>query len=84
MYVLTRENLIGVDVPKTDVPYSQSGFVPENTTVLFIFPDSFGVAIDLDFEKNFTSAVILKNADEQIAKEYGFQFHKITKDIIDR
>lgn len=73
IFVITRENLIGVDVPKTDVPYSQSGFIPENTTVLFVFPDSFGVAIDLDFEKNFTSAVIIKDASEETAKQYGFK-----------
>lgn len=73
IFLMTREKLIGVDVPKTDEPYSDSSFIPEASTVLFVFPDSFGLAIELDFEKKFTSAVIIKDPSEHLAEKYGFK-----------
>ncbi|MEE0945509.1 MAG: hypothetical protein U0M42_01615 [Acutalibacteraceae bacterium] len=72
IFLMTREELIGVDVPKTDQPYSENGFVPESACVLFVFPDSYGAVIELDFEKRFSSAVIIKEPSEHKAYEYGF------------
>lgn len=72
-YTVTRGNLLGVDVPKTDVPYSNEGFVPENRTVLFTFPDNYSVAIDLQFDKKFVNAMILPDAKKETAEIYGFK-----------
>lgn len=71
-FVLSRENLIGADVPKTDVPYESASFVPPDTTVLFTFPDGYGAVIELNFSENFIRALLLKDASKQSVKDYGF------------
>lgn len=77
LFSFTRENLIGVDVPKTDEPYSKDGYLPENTTVLFVFPDNFGAIVELDFSKEFINALIIKDPSKQRAKIYGFNIDHI-------
>lgn len=72
LYVFTRENLIGADVPKTDEPYDGSPFIPEDTTVLFSFPDGYSAVINLEFSKKFVSAVIIKGNSYKTAENYGF------------
>ena len=72
-FIVTRENLIGANVPKKDVPYNENGFVPQNATVLFTFPDGYGAALELDFSKNFINAAILSDPSERKAQQYGFE-----------
>ncbi len=71
-FIATRENLMGADVPKTDVPYDNGDFVPPDTTLLFSFPDGYGAVIKLSFSEKFITALILKDATEQTAQKYGF------------
>lgn len=72
-YTATRGSLLGVDVPKTDVPYSNEGFVPQNRTVLFTFPDNYSVALDLQFDKKFVNAMVLPDTKKETAEIYGFK-----------
>ncbi|MBE6729521.1 MAG: hypothetical protein E7568_04745 [Ruminococcaceae bacterium] len=72
LFLFSRENLTGVDVPKTDEPYGKT-FLPSNTVVLFTFPDACGVAISLDFENSKTVAAVLKTPDKEAALDFGFE-----------
>jgi hypothetical protein len=71
LFVFTRENLMGADVPKTDVPYD-ANFIPNNTTLLLTFPDNYGAVIEFKFKEKFINALILKDATKESVKEYGF------------
>ncbi len=71
-FLFTRDELLGVDVPKTDVPYFDGKFVPADSTVLFIFEDGSGAAVELLFEEQFIKILLLSSATLDEAAKYGF------------
>lgn len=72
IFYFSKQNLLGVDVPKSDVPYIDGRFIPNDSTVLFIFEDGSGAAVQLLFEKRITNVLLLKTADEKTAEAFGY------------
>lgn len=72
IFVFSRENLTGVDVPKTDEPYLDGKFLPENSTVMFSFPDNYGTVIELDFKEKRINAIIIEDPGLKRAQQFGF------------
>ncbi len=72
-FIFSRKVLLGVDVPKTDVPYVDGKYLPSDTTILFTFADSSSVAIELLFSKSFTNILILNSNDSEDYLSYGYQ-----------
>lgn len=80
-FFLTRQELLGVDVPKTDVPYIDGKYVPADSTVLVIFENGGGAAIEILFGKQFINAVLLSDATVEEAEKYGFHItHTVSCD----
>lgn len=71
-FFLTREELLGVDVPKTDVPYIDGRYVPADSTVIFRFEDGSGAAVEILFEKKFINILLLSDANEEQAAIFGY------------
>lgn len=71
-FLFSRKVLLGVDAPKSDVPYVDGRHLPEDTTVLFTFTDGTAVAIELLFSKEFTNILLLNSQNSKDYSEYGF------------
>lgn len=71
-FVFSRKVLLGVDVPKTDVPYVDGKFLPSDTTVLLTFSDDSCAVIELLFSKNFTNILLLNSFKEKDFSKYGY------------
>lgn len=71
-FLFTREELLGVDVPKSDVPYIDGRYIPENSTVLIVFEDNSGAAIELLFDKQMINVLLLNTATAEAAAKFGY------------
>lgn len=73
VFVFSREELLGVDVPKSDVPYIDGRYIPDDSTVLIIFEDGSGAAVQLLFEKQMINLLLLKEATNEAAQIFGYE-----------
>lgn len=76
-FLFSRKVLLGVDVPKDDVPYVDGIFLPADTTVLFTFSDSSSVAIELLFSKKFANILMLNSSNSEDFLKYGYKIDHI-------
>ena len=73
VFALTRvKPLVGVSVPKDDVPYEPQSDYPADTTLLFNFEDGYALCLRLQFQKNFIDAMFLKESQTELFETYGF------------
>jgi hypothetical protein len=72
-FVFSRKVLLGVDVPKNDVPYEDGKYLPNDTTVLFTFADKPSVAVQILFSKKFTNVLLLDSFDLEDFAKHGFK-----------
>ena len=68
----SQQRLLGVDVPKTDVPYIDGRLIPKDSVVLFVFEDGSGAAVELLFEKQMINVLVLSNTEKQSAESFGY------------
>lgn len=71
-FLFSREKLLGVEVPKNDVPYIDGRYIPEDCTVLVVFEDGSGAAVQILFEKQMTNVLLLSPATSHIAESCGY------------
>lgn len=71
-FIFSRKVLLGVDVPKTDVPYVDGSYLPSDSTVLFSFGDQSCVVVEILFSKSFTNILLLDSSDNKDFSKYGY------------
>ncbi len=71
-FAFSRKVLLGVDVPKTDVPYVDGSFLPNDTTVLFTLNGQSCVVVEILFSKSFTNILILDDSVNKDFSKYGY------------
>ncbi len=72
-FVFSRKVLLGVDVPKNDVPYVDGIYLPADTTVLFTFSDNVSIAMELLFSENFTNILMLNGINHDDFLKHGYE-----------
>ncbi len=79
-FIFSRENLLGVDVPESDVPYIDGKYIPSNC-VLLIDLNGKGAVIEILFAHRQINAVLLPSSNPQEARSRGYFYtHTISCD----
>lgn len=72
-FALTRvKPLVGVAVPKEDVPYEPQTDYPQDTTLFFELEDGSSFCLRLRFKDSVIDAIVLQEGQKEAFERYGF------------
>lgn len=70
LYFNLKNNEQTAEVKKNDVPYSATS--PQNTGLLFKFPDNSGCMVYLDFSSQMIYATVIDDCKKKASEYYGY------------